>query len=200
MPSPWSVVIAIGISFTRPSDLTIHQPASGNDAVFRNVRWANQSFVSPLYYIVRFGKGDVQVDFTHYKVIAETHERIRVAGTWHGQPVDETARLEERVQHIEISHGVNSFALVGLAHDPAHRGLYIGAGPVIFMPHAESTVDGRVGEWGYAYGGQGIEVFAGVGVPAPFAEVKYDAGSIRVGVADGTAATTLSTVQLSVAP
>lgn len=200
MPPPWSVAIAIGMSFTRPSDLAIHQPASGNDAVFHNVRWSGQSFVSPLYYVVRFGRGDVQVDFTHYKIIAETNENIRVSGTWHGQRIDQTARLDERVQHIEVSHGVNSFALVGLAHDPVHRGLYIGAGPIIFMPHAESTVDGRAAEWGYAQGGRGFEVFAGVGVPAPFAELKYAAGSIAVGVAGGTAATRLSTVQLSVAP
>jgi hypothetical protein len=197
---PWSITIAIGLSFTRPSDLTIHQPVLGNDAVFHNVRWASQSFVSPLYYVVRFGKGDAQVDFTHYKIVAETNERIHVEGTWHDRPVDECAPLDERVEHIEVSHGVNAFAFVGLARDPAHRGLYVGAGPLIFMPHAESTIDGHVGEWGYAHGGRGFEVFGGVGFPAPFAEIKYDAGSIRVGVADGTAATQLSTVQLSVAP
>jgi hypothetical protein len=68
------------------------------------------------------------------------------------------------------------------------------------VPHAESIVDGRKGDWGYARGGGGFEVLAGAGSPAPFADVKVIAGSIRVGIANGTAATKLSTVALSVAP
>lgn len=200
MPSSWSLAIAIGLSFTRPSDLSIDQPADGNHAVFHNVRWAGQSFVSPLYYVVRIGKGDVQLDYTHYKIVAEAQERVPVSGTWHGLPVDETAPVGDRVQHFEVTHGVNSFALVALLHDPAHRGAYVGAGPVIFIPHAESIVDGRRNEWGYAPGGHGFELLAGAGTPAPFADVKYIAGSIRVGVANGTAATALSTVAVSAAP
>ena len=198
--SSWSLAIAIGLSFTRPSDLTIEQPARGNHAVFHNVRWAGQSFVSPLYYVVRFGKGDVLVDFTHYKIVAAAQETVPVRGTWHGQPVEGAAPLGERVQHLEVSHGVNSLGIIGIAHDPYKRGLYVGGGPVIFLPHAESTVDGAVGEWGYAHGGNGFEVLTGVGIPAPFAEVKYDAGFLRVGVAEGTASMHVSTVQFSIAP
>jgi hypothetical protein len=200
MPSPWSVAIAFGLSFTRPSDLTIDQPASGNHAVFHNVRWAGRSFESPLYYVVRVGKGNVQLDYTHYKIVAEAEERVPTSGMWHGRPVDETAPLSDRVQHFEVTHGVNAFALVALAHDPVHRGAYIGAGPVLFMPHAESIADGRKGDWGYGRGGNGFEVVAGAGTPAPFADVKVIAGSIRVGIANGTAETKLSTVALSVAP
>jgi hypothetical protein len=200
MASPWSVAIAIGLSFTRPSDLTIDQPKDGNHATFRHVRWAGQSFVSPLFYVVRIGKGDVALDFTHFKVIAATQETLPVTGTWHGADIDTDAPLGDRVQHLEISHGVNSFGLVAFARDPDRRGAYVGIGPVIFMPHSESTVDGKVGEWGYANGGSGFEVIAGAGMPAPFADLKYTFGSIKVGVADGTAATQLSTVQISVAP
>jgi hypothetical protein len=199
--SSWSLAIAIGLSFTRPSDLAIDQPASGNHAVFHNVRWAGQSFVSPLYYVVRIGKGDVALDFTHYKIVAETHESVPVSGTWHGAPVDETAPLGERVQNIDVSHGVNSFALIGIAHDPYKRGLYVGFGPVFaFMPHSESTVDGQVGQWGYAYGGRGFEVLAGDGFPAPSAEVKYDQGALHVGIAGGTASMNVSTIQASLFP
>lgn len=200
MPSSWSIAFAIGLSFTRPSDLAIDQPASGNHAVFHNVRWAGQSFASPIYYVVRFGKGDVQFDFTHYKVIAEDRERIPVTGTWHGAPLAETAPLGERVQHFEITHGVNSCALIVLARDPARRGFYVGIGPLFYMPHAEAKVDGRESSSGYAYGGTGFEALAGTGGPAPFADVKVQTGSIRVGIAGGTAATTLSSVQFSVAP
>ena len=200
MPAPWSIALAIGISFSHPSDLVIDQPANGNHATFHNVRWAGQSFVSPLYYVVRIGKGDVQLDFTHFKMIAEVHESIPVTGTWHGEAVDETAPLGERVQHLEISHGVNSFALIGLFRDPARRGAYVGAGPLIYLPHAESTIDGQVNQWGYANGGSGVEVLAGVGFPAPFADIKYDAGSVKVGIANGTASTTVQSLQFSIAP
>jgi hypothetical protein len=68
------------------------------------------------------------------------------------------------------------------------------------LPHAESTVDGKVNEWGYAYGGNGFVVMAGDGIPAPWAEVKYAGGNVKVGIADGTASTSLSTVEFSVAP
>jgi hypothetical protein len=95
---------------------------------------------------------------------------------------------------------VNSFALVGFFRDPTRRGEYAGIGPVIFMPHAETQIDGATSGWGYAYAGSGIEALAGVGFPTPFADVKYIAGRIRVGVADGTAAMTLSTFAISAAP
>jgi hypothetical protein len=200
MPSSWSIAIAFGLSFTQPSNLTIDQPANGNHAVFHNVRWAGQSLVPSPYYVVRFGKGDLQVDYTHYKIIAEAQERLPVDGTWHGQPVDETAPLADRVQYFEVSHGVNSVGLIVIAHDPTRRGPYVGAGPVIFLPHAESTVDGQDIERDYAYGGRGFEVLAGAGIPAPFADVKYTAGTLRVGVANGTAETRLSTAAISIAP
>ena len=200
MPSSWSIAIAIGLSFTRPSNLTIDQPANGNHAVFHNVRWASQSLVPSPYYVVRIGKGDVQLDYTHYKIVAETAERLPVSGTWHGKPVDETAPLGDRVQYLEVSHGVNSFALLALAHDPSRRGPYAGVGPVIFLPHSESTVDGQDVERDYAYGGSGFEAVAGDGMPAPFADVKYTAGTLHVGIAGGTAEMPLSTVSVSVAP
>jgi hypothetical protein len=200
MASPWTIALAIGISFTRPSALTIDQPALKNHATFHNVRWAGQAFVSPLYYVVRIGKGDIALNFTHFKMIAEVDESIPVTGEWHGGPVDETAPMGDRVQHLEISHGVNSFGLIGLFKDPYHRGLYFGGGPVIFMPHAESTVDGNVAQWGYANGGGGFEALAGWGMPAPFADVNYLAGSVHVGVANGTASTNVSTFRFSFAP
>lgn len=200
MPSSWSIAIAIGLSFTQPSNLTIDQPASGNHAVFKNVRWAGQSLAFSPYYVVRVGKGDVQLDYTHFKIEAEAHERIPVSGTWHGKPVDETAPLGDRIQHFEVSHGVNSFAFVVLAHDPTRRGVYAGVGPVFFLPHAESTVDGQDVEREYTYGGNGFEVLAGDGIPAPFADVKYIAGSLHVGIAGGTASTAISTTAISVAP
>ena len=157
-------------------------------------------FVSPLYYVVRFGYGDLQMDFTHYKIYADESRVVHETGTWHGKAVDDDVTLDQRVQHIEISHGVNALALVGIMHDPAKRGLYIGGGPLIYLSHAESTVDGIPNEWGYGHSGNGFEVFAGDGIPAPWGEVKFDTGSVTVGVAGGTATVPLSTLHISVAP
>ena len=54
----WSIALAIGMSFTSPSDLTIDLPKSATHDTFHNVQWAGNPFVSPLYYVVRFGYGD----------------------------------------------------------------------------------------------------------------------------------------------
>lgn len=196
----WSIAIAIGISFAHPSDLRIDQPTRDTHAVVHDVRWAGQSFVSPLYYVVRLGYGDVALDFTHFKIIAETQRVTDISGTWHGAAVSQNTPISKYVQHFELSHGVNSIALIALAHNPAHRSLYAGIGPVIFMPHAETRLDDSPNQWGYAYGGVGFEAVGGVGMPAPFADVKYISGHVRVGISDGTASTLLSAFAISAAP
>lgn len=204
MAQPWSIAIALGISLTSPSDLTIDMPAQKNHDTMHSVTWAGKPFVSPLYYVVRIGKGDVAIDFTHYKIEADTSATIHESGTWHGSPVDGETRLDARVQHIEISHGVNSLALIGLARRPDGRGAYAAAGPLIYLSHAESTVDGVVNQWGYAHSGNGFEILAGAGrsPAAPFAELKHDWGFITVGITQdgGTASVPLSTTHISVAP
>jgi hypothetical protein len=196
----WSLAIALGLSFTRPSDLTIKQPNAGTATTFHNVHWSGQAFVSPLYYVVRVGYGDAALDFTHYKIIAAVHQTVHETGVWQGQPVDGDAPVDARVQHFEISHGVNALALVGIVHDPAKRGFYAGGGPLIYLSHAESTVGGNDAQWGYGHSGYGFEVFSGVGMPAPWAEVKYDEGRVTVGVAGGTATVPLQTLHVSIAP
>lgn len=196
----WALAIAIGMSFTKPSDMKIDVPKTDTHVTFKDVRWAGQSFVSPLFYVVRIQKGNAALDFTHFKILAATQERLAETGTWHGQPVDDVVALGDRVQHIEVSHGVNSFGLVGIFRDPTKRGFYAGVGPVFFMPHAESTVDGKVESWGYQWGGVGAEAFAGSGMPAPWAELKHTEGRVAVGIADGFATIPISTYHIAVAP
>ncbi len=196
----WSIALAIGLSFTKPSDVTIDMPGEKNHVTLRDVHWSGQPFVSPLYYVVRLGYGDAAIDFTHYKILAAVHKDVHEDGTWHSEPVDDDVPLDQRVQHFEVSHGVNSLGLVAIAHDPSKRGLYIGGGPVIYLPHAETSVDGKDAQWGYAFGGSGFEVFGGDGIPAPWAELKNDVGHITIKIADGTASLPLNTLHLSVAP
>jgi hypothetical protein len=196
----WSIALAIGLSFTKPSDVKIDMPADNTHVTLRDVHWSGKPFVSPLYYVVRIGYGDAAIDFTHYKIEAAVHKIVHEDGTWHGAAVDDDVTLNERVQHFEVSHGVNSLALVGILHDPSKRGLYIGGGPVIYLSHSESTIDGKDFQWGYGHSGNGAEVFAGDGIPAPWTELKFDAGQITVKIADGTATVPLNTVHISVAP
>ncbi len=197
---PFSIAFAIGVSFTRPSDLNVDLPSEKTEATFDRVRWSGQPFVSPLYYVLRFGRGDLAVDFTHYKIYAATQNSYREHGTWKGQNVDDTVRLDSRVQHFEVSHGVNALGLVAIARSPLRRGFYAGIGPVVYLSHSESTIDGTAGEWGYGLTGAGFEAFGGIGLPAPFAEAKIDVGKITVGVPRGKATIPLQTVQFSFAP
>lgn len=195
----WAVALAVGVSLTRPSDLRLRTRAA--DAVFRRVRWSGQSLVAPPWYAVRVTVGGAALDYTHYKIVAATQDVVREEGTWHGERVADPVRLDARVQHFEVSHGVNALALVALLRDPARRGFYVALGPVLYLPHAESTVDGRPAGWGYGVGGLGVEAVAGVGDPRHhFAELKADAGRIAFGVADGSASTVLETVHAALSP
>ena len=196
----WAIAFAIGVSFTRPSDLAVRMPALRNDAVFRRVRWSGMSFVPSPYYSVRVARGGVALDYTHYKIYAATQDRVHEEGRWHGTAVDDDVRLDARVQHLEVTHGLNALALVALARDPHRRGSYAGLGPVVYLPHTESRIDGRLYDSGLTFGGTGVEALIGVGDAHRFAEIKLDAGRMSVRVADGSAATPLQTLHVDLAP
>jgi hypothetical protein len=196
----WAIALSVGISLTRPSDLRVRVPARGDDAVFRRVRWSGQSLVAPPWYSVRVSRGALALDYTHYKIIAATQDTVRETGTWHGAAVDEDVRLNRRIEHFEVSHGVNAVAVLVVFRNPSKRGVYGAVGPVVYVPHAESTVDGVSGQWGYGVGGFGAEAVVGTGGAHRFAEVKYDAGRIAVGVANGTATTPLQTLHAALSP
>src|SRR5207245_8172832 len=51
------------------------------------------------------------LDFTHYKMYAETDRVTAVEGRWNGSRVREFALMKTRVQNFEISHGVNLTSL-----------------------------------------------------------------------------------------
>lgn len=204
MSQPWSIAIALGISLTSPSDLTIDMPAQKNHDTLHNVSWAGKPFVAPLYYVVRIGKGDVAIDLTHYKIEADTSATVHENGTWHGDAVDGDTRVDKRVQHLEISHGVNPIALIVIARRPDGRGPYIAGGPLIYLSHSETTIDGIDDQWGYSHSGNGFEILAGTGGSpgAPFAELKHDWGFVTIPATatGGYASTSLSTTHISVAP
>ena len=204
----------LGDSWTRSSDLRVSQSATDSDAMFQSVHWDSKSFQAPLHYGLRltyflepYPAWGIALDFTHYKIYARTGDAVPVHGRWNGAPVDETAPLGERVQHFSISHGVNYVGplilyRLSFFESPAFRigrlQPYVGIGPIYYVDHPESTVNGLVAER-YESSGWGWQAVAGLRYMltehwSAFGELKYDQGKAKVTVAgDGSADTRLRT-------
>jgi len=209
--------IYLGASHIGNSDVRITQPDTGSDATFHDVSWNSESFNNPVYYGIRlnhffekhpdWGFG---LDFTHDKVFARVDQAVQVDGTWNGAPVNEAARMDQRVQSFSISHGVNTLALNGyrrwsLGADsflPCPRCRpYVGAGPTWYVLHAENTVNGQHNDEGYKSGGFGYQLLLGLHFRITpllgiFIETKHNRGKVEVDIAGGHAETTLKSTQL----
>jgi hypothetical protein len=199
----------IGASQTQPSDLHVVQPARGNDATMRDVPWVGYPFRFEPYYGLRLSYNPpghpqtrIALDFTHYKIYAPAEDGVAQDGRWHGATVHVVAPLHERVQSFEMTHGLNALGLSLLQNvsGDGANGIYVGGGPVIYVPHSESRVDGIAGGNEYAFGGVGYQFQGGVGGCVGnrrlFAEFKYNvANSVTVPIAQGTAQTSLHTAQ-----
>lgn len=95
-------------------------------------------------------------DFTHYKIYGRSEDSVEQYGTWHGASLHEVAPMRERVQSFEITHGLNMRGLSVLQRLSASRhGVYVGGGPVIYVPHSETRVDGLPGGDRFNFGGFG---------------------------------------------
>lgn len=197
----------LGASQTRPSDLHVVQPALGNDATMRSVTWHGYPFRFEIYYGIRLAYTPpyhpftaIALDYTHFKVYAETDDTIVQNGVWHGQAFHEVAPMRERVQSIEMTHGLNMLGLnvAQQVSGSAGGGVYIGAGPVMFVPHTESRVDGLPLTSTYEYGGTGFQILGGVrgcfGIRPVYAEVKHTHGNPVVSIAQGHAQTVVDTL------
>lgn len=194
----WVVSLYTGTSDTRRSDLRIVQPASDSDATFADVRWKARPFEDAPYYGVRVawypnaeGRLGATFDFTHYKMYADTDRLTAVAGRWNGAPLNESALLANRVQALEISHGVNLASLNAEYRWPGRWSPHIGAGIVGYWPHAEGTINATSVGADYHFAGGGGQIFGGieyrlsrrVGV---FVEGKGDAGKLDIDLAPAT--------------
>jgi lipid A oxidase len=204
----------LGDSWTRSSDLRVSQSATDSDATFQGVSWDSKSFQAPPYYGLRFTQffesyspWGIAFDFTHYKIYARTGDVVAFHGRWNGAPVDETAPLAERVQRFSISHGVNYVGPLVLyrigfiestAFSEGRLQAYVGVGPIYYIDHPESTVNGLAAER-YEGSGWGWQSVAGLRYRltehwSAFGEFKYDQGRATVIVAgDGSANTRLRT-------
>lgn len=190
----WVVTVYTGVSHTFASDVRIRQ--GGSDATFAAVAWAPHPFSQGApYYGVRItyfprsaSHAGALLDFTHYKMYAETADLVPVHGVWNGAPVHETAILASRVQRLQISHGVNLTSISGEyrwnpVFAPGVWQTHAGAGLVVYLPHAEGVIDGTSVSGGYEYGGFGGQIFGGTeyGLTQHLGlllEGKFDAGSL----------------------
>ena len=196
----------LGASQTLPSDFHVSQPAAGNELTVHKVPWQAFPFRFSPYYGVRLtyqppgpARDAVVLDYTHFKVYADTDDLVRQTGTWHGTPLDETASMKNRVQSFEITHGANMIGLIFTERLAAgDEGGYLGLGPSLMFPHSESRVDGKPGGNVLEFGGAGFQILGGaqqcVGVKRVRAELKYSNGPVTMTIADGRATTRLETV------
>ncbi len=211
-----SVSVYTGTSFSRHSDLHIRQPRTDSDATFRGVSWAARPFSQAPYYgyrlthyFARAPRLGFGLDYTHYKIYARTERTARVEGVWNGAPVNESARIDARVQDFNISHGVNMISgnvLYRRVRRPAPHAAqsrsqpYAGAGLVFYVPHSESTINHLTTNGRYQSSGLGFQVLAGLSYAlkwrvALFAETKFNAGTAKVDTAGpGRAETKLRTL------
>ena len=196
----------LGASQTARSDLRVVQSSRGNDATLHSAPWPGYPFRFEPYYGVRLTytppghpSERVVLDYTHYKTYARTEDSVEQSGTWHGTAFQTTGPMNERVQSFEMTHGLN---MIGVTYvhvfAAGGNGVYAGVGPVMYVPHTESTVDGLRANARFDFAGLGFQTVGGVstcvGNRQVFFELKYNSGHPQVSIADGYAQTTLHTI------
>jgi len=200
-----------GTSYTRNSDLRLTQPGLATDLTLHDVHWDAHPFKPAPYYGLRVThfydrhpNWGAAIDYTHYKIYANTNRVVAADGTARGLPVAAAVPMDQFVQRFEISHGVNVLSLNGVYRwfdsrlAAGRLQPYVGAGLAYYVPHAENTVGGVPFESGYRSSGFGYQLFAGAQYRmtervALFAETKFNSGTARVDVAGGRAETPLRT-------
>jgi hypothetical protein len=171
----WVLTLYTGASHTYASTVHVTRPSTASDASFDGVPWAPHPFaLGAPYYGVRLSyfpsrKAHVgaTLDFTHYKMYAETAEPVKARGVWNGAPLHADAPLDRYVQSFQISHGINLTSLDGqyrwnplFEHGPWEK--HVGAGLLVYLPHSEGTIDGLGVSGDYRYAGWGGQIFGGV--------------------------------------
>ena len=167
-----------GEQVTQDADLTLTQPTLSTSVRFKSVEWDDESFTPPLYYGYGFGYFlgsapwfGIGVEFKHQKVIARTNQGYPASGMLDGQTVDRNIRLDEIVQDLEVTHGLNtiSVAFIGrrgfneTSEFPRGRTqAYGGLGTGVTISHTDSTVRDSTFPSSYRIGSAPLfEAFAG---------------------------------------
>lgn len=105
-----------GLSFTDDGDLDIEQEALGTDLELGGISYEGAPFDPPPYWGLRAGyyfedpalqPFGIELDFLHYKILAETDKYVSASGSYMGAPAGGSVPLDTYVNGFEISNGVN---------------------------------------------------------------------------------------------
>ncbi len=201
------ISLGMGTSQTYRSDLHLKGFPPGTDVTFGGVTWRNNPFVFTPYYVVKFGGYffknphlGLELDFTHNKAIARTEKDVSVTGTWKGDPIDTVEPMDDKVESVRFTNGVNILSVMGLyrfSGQAARLQPYAGIGPSYFIVWSRNTVDGAeryTRYWGQGFGWQ-AEAGARYTIArhnALYVELKYTNGPARSRTfGDGEVSTTI---------
>lgn len=203
------ISLGLGTSQTRRSDLSLRGFPPGTDVTFGGATWRNEAFSGTPYYVIKVGTyfsrrspWGIEFDYTHSKSIVRTNEEVAVRGLWNGEPIDTRELLNEKVETVRYTNGVNILSVMGLyrfvqADDRWQS--YVGLGPSYYIIWSRTTIDGQERYMRYRGVGWGWQAQAGVryrlgNSGALYAEFKYTSGPGRARTAqDGEIYSTLQT-------
>ena len=145
-----------GKQMNQDADLALTQPTLSTNVRFKSVEWDDESFTPPPYYGYGFGYFlesapwfGIRAEFRHQKVIARTNQSYPATGMLDGQTVDRNIQLDEIVQDLEVTHGLNTISVAFIGRRGFNetsefpRGktqVYGGLGTGVIMSHTDSTV------------------------------------------------------------
>ena len=191
-----SIALFIGKAFSTPGDVRF-KSNNGDNLLFQNVSWSDESFKPPLYYGIRLSHWSekvssygISVDFTHAKIYANMAQRLRVTGQRAGQSVDTTEALGQTFKRLALSHGYNYLTLNGMVRPKAVDQTiqpYLGIGAGFAVPHVEiQTANEKVDN--YQLTGSVLQGLIGMrvkGTPV-IAEYKYSYGLLHSQLPSGS--------------
>ena len=201
------------------ADLALIQPTLSTDVRFKSVEWDDESFTLPPYYGYGFGYFlesvpwfGLRLEFKHQKVFARTDQSYPASGTLDGDTVDRNIRLDEIVQDLQVTHGMNTISVVFIGRRRFNetsefpRGqtqVYGGLGTGVLLSHTDSTVRESAFPSSYRLGSTPIfEALAGARFHATrtlYGLVEYKMTRVHVGgaVVDGRVDIVFRTHQLA---
>ena len=136
----------LGGSVARNSDVILKAP-DDTDAIFRNVKWANESLVDSPFYGVRGIKWaqtatslGSMIDYTHTKATAY-EQKVEQSGKVKGKELTSPGKFEDSFRKLEFTHGLNQLTMNGLFRltglHPRIRP-YFGIGLGLMIPHVDA--------------------------------------------------------------
>ncbi len=188
----WVVTLYTGVSHTYQSDVQVIQPATHSDATFGEVSWAPHSFTLGVPYFglrVSYFRSSAAhvgatIDFTHYKMYAETAEDSVIRGTWNGTPLYTWEPISTLMQQLSAPD-VNLVSLDGqyrwnAEFDDGPWEKHIGAGALVYLPRADAMINGTGVSSNYQYAGFGGQIFGGAAYNVPARMQPHDMALKRI--------------------